>query len=72
MARFIEFPESPEKHRCTGTLEDGIIVFRCNECSFERRLNPSTGILTSHLNNSDPYTQHEGIYYSDEVKASLN
>lgn len=68
----IIFPEKPDNHRCTGSMEDGMIVFRCSQCNFVRKLDPINNVMTVEINDSDPYTQHKGIYFCDEIKAMYN
>jgi hypothetical protein len=68
----IIFPEKPDKHQCTGIMEDGMIVYRCGQCSFVRKLDPINNKMIVEINDSDPYTQHTGLYLYDELKAMYN
>lgn len=62
MSNYIEVrrQEEFEQHECEGVREGNWIVYRCSQCSYERRFNQRTGKME--VTPGNPDALHRGEY----------
>jgi hypothetical protein len=61
MEKQYEVQSDAERHECVSWLENNHIFFRCTQCSFIRKIDMETGLL-SVVKTGNPYALHKGSH----------